>query len=360
MPPLQDEPVWFRQAVRLADLMSDELGVVLIANVKDQTQPLNDYETDSIVSEFLSEAELDGLVAAFEEAGLYCETVLDEEGFLQWLIERRSQFPRRVPIVYNLAQNGTGPARLSLVAGLCRIYGLLLLDSDGHAVAVSQHKFHASMILSRLGFPVISSWWFTRLGWLPEPPPQGLTLIAKPTYESASIGIDEDCVLTMDDTTFDRLTKRLETYRQPLTVQEFIPGFEVEVPVFEAESPEALIAVGIELQRNRNLGHTLLTYRQVFTDQYDFYDFAEVNAASAGRMLDIAKRAFRSLGFSGIARVDFRVRDDGTPLIMETAAKPHITRHSSVAYAVRALGKSQSDLMRFLVGSAARRNAVAA
>jgi len=89
-------PHWFREAVSLADSLSEELGVVLVANVKERTQPLNDYEGDSIITEFLSASELDGLLAAFEEAGLYCEAVLDEQGFLQWLTEKRPQFPSRL------------------------------------------------------------------------------------------------------------------------------------------------------------------------------------------------------------------------------------------------------------------------
>ena len=246
------------------------------------------------------------------------------------------------------------------MAGLCRVYGLPLLDSDGYSVAVSQHKFHASAILSHFGLPAAPSWWLTKQGWWPDKPPDGLRLIAKPTYESASIGISDDSVFTMDDTVEERLAQQLNAYRQPLTVQEFIPGFEVEVPVFDIETPRTLIAVGIELEGSRSLGHRLLTYRQVFADQYSFYNFGEENAASADEMMEIAKRAFKSLGFSGIARVDFRVRPDGTPLIIETASKPHLTAHSSFAYAVRMAGASQSDLMKFLVGSAVRRHGITA
>jgi hypothetical protein len=39
---------------------------------------------------------------------------------------------------------------------------------------------------------------FTETGWWPEPPISGLRLIAKPTYESASIGMQEDSLFEMD------------------------------------------------------------------------------------------------------------------------------------------------------------------
>jgi D-alanine-D-alanine ligase len=348
-------PDWFRETVGIASSVSDRLGVVLVANVKGSTRPLDDYEGDSIITEFLSSSELDDLLNAFEKADVYCEAVVDEQGFLEWLREKRPHFGRQIPLVYNLAQNGTGPARLTLVPGLCRLYGLQLLDSDGYSVAMAQHKFHASAILKHFGLPAARSWWFTPSGWWPQAPPRNLRLIAKPTYDSASIGIDKDSVFTMNDGVDQQLSRRLKQYKQPLTVQEFISGFEVEVPVFEGEIARTVMAVGIELERARNLGDEFMVYERVYTDSYGFYDFADENAESAAKVRALAEQAFRILGFSGIARVDFRVRSDGVPFIIETACKPHITRHSSFSFAVSGFGASQSDLMKFLLGSAAKR-----
>jgi D-alanine-D-alanine ligase len=349
-------PDWFRETASAADSISGRVGVVLVANVKGRTQPIDDYDGDSIITEFLSSVELDDLLAAFEQADVYCESVVDEEGFLDWLRERRPTFPRQIPLVYNLAQNGIGPARLALVPGLCRLHGLRLLDSDGYSVTMSHHKFHTSAILKYFGLPAARSWWFTAEGWWPEPPPRGLRLIAKPTHDSASIGIDKDSVFTMNDGVNTQLERRLELYKQSLTVQEFISGFEVEVPVFETAIPRTLMAVGIQLGDRRHLGDEFMMYEQVYSDRYEFYDFAEENAECAAKTKALAEQAFRILGFSGMARVDFRVRSDGAPFIIETACKPHITKHSSFSFAMCTFGSSQSQLIRFLVGAAAKRH----
>ena len=55
---LHMQPIWF----------SDRVGVVLVANVKGRTKPIDDYDGDSIITEFLSSSELDDLLAAFEQA----------------------------------------------------------------------------------------------------------------------------------------------------------------------------------------------------------------------------------------------------------------------------------------------------
>jgi D-alanine-D-alanine ligase len=348
-------PEWLTTSIRYGEMLSDEVGVVLVANVKGRTKPIDDYEGDSIITEFLSATELDDIVSYFEDAGLYCEALIDEDGFLKWLTEERHRFPRRYPIVYNLAQNGTGPGRLTVVAGLCRLYGIPTVDSDAYTVAIAQHKFHALSLLSHFGLPVARCWSFTKQGWWPEPPPDGLRLLAKPSFESASIGISDESVFEMGSAVGEKLMRLVASYRQPLTVQEFIVGFEIEVPVFEAGGPQTLTTIGIELNGQRDLADRFLTYEQVFSDGYAFYNFADESASVAEEAMTIARRAFYGLGLNGIGRVDFRIGTDGRPLIMEANCKPHVTKHSGFISALRTVGCSGSDLAKFLVGSTAER-----
>jgi D-alanine-D-alanine ligase len=350
-------PKWFVHAVQQGESLINEIGVVLVVNVKGQTQPINDYEGDSIMTEFFSTAELDTIIGYFEAAGIYCEVVLDEQGFLVWVAERRNIFPRRHALVFNLAQNGTGPARFSLVPGICRLFGLPLLDcGDAYTVAITQHKFHSLSLLSNFGLSVARCWSFSMHGWFPGPPPQGLRLIAKLTYDSASIGMSEKSVFDMRTAYEEQLIQLSTEYRQPLTVQEFIPGFEAEVPVFETDDmPGTIGAVGIELHGRRNLAEHVLTYQAVFEDGYEFYDFGDENSRSAQSVQAIAQKAFVALGLSGIARVDFRIRDDGSPFIMEVNSKPQIAHHGTFMYALKMIGQSGRELMKFFVGRAALR-----
>lgn len=349
-------PDWFSQTVELAHERSDELGVLIVANVQGRTVPLDDYETDSIVTEFLTSSELDDLLEGFARSDIYAEAVLDEEGFLDWIAHRRVAFPRRQILVYNLAQNGTGAARLSLVPSLCRLYRLPLLDSSSYSVSLARHKFHSGIVLARHGLPVARSWLYEKRGWVTEPPPLGIYLIAKPTFESASIGIHEESVFRMEPDSATHLDSIVRTFRQPLTVQEFIPGYEAEVPVFEADGPRTIATVGIALDRCRNLGTSFLKYEEVAEDEYQFYDFAFEFKHTAKEAMAIAAEAFRCLGLEGVGRVDFRISVQGSPKIIEIACKPHLTTHSSFAWLIESMDRQYSDLVKFLVGSAIKRH----
>lgn len=343
---------WFNKFVKITERNIDSVGVLIVANIKGQTEPIDDYEGNSIISEFLSTTELDNLVKYFESARIYCQTVIDEQGFTHWLINERHLFPRRHIIVYNLAQNGTGPGRLTTVPGLCRIYNIPLLDSDAYAVAIVHHKFHTLSLLKNFDLPIAPSWYFTKNGWFVKSPPEGARLIAKPCFESASIGVNEDSVFTLDKSSESFLKNKVDIYKQPLTVQQFIEGYEIEVPVFESGHPFTLASIGVGLNKQRILGDKILTYENVFGDQYDFYDFAEENEIIASETRRIAEIAFEGLGMKGMGRIDFRINEKGQIFLMEVNSKPHITKHSSFDFALKKVRLSGQDLVKFLVGAA--------
>jgi D-alanine-D-alanine ligase len=348
-------PDWYSTRIQLCETASADVGVVIVANVKEKTTPLDDYDGDSIITEFLSNQELDDIVEYFESAGLYCDVLIDEQRFLNWLVQGRP-FPRRHAVVYNLAQNGTGPARLTTVAALCRLNRLPLVDSEAYGVALAQHKFHSLSLLSHFGMPVARCWSFGHNGWWPNSPPLDLKLIAKPTFDSASIGVDHASVFQMTGSCAESLLERVKRYRQPLTVQEFVSGYEIEVPVFGADAPQTIAAIGIDLQGRRQLGDEVLTYSSVFDDEYGFYDFADEDPNAANEAMRISRQAFSALGLIGIGRVDFRITSSGRPFIMEVNCKPHITKHSGFMHALSLIGCSGSDLAKYMVGFAVERH----
>lgn len=348
-------PDWFLRCKEVAESLLNLAGVLIVVNVKGKTLPIDDYQGTSIITEFLSGKELDEIVKYFAEANIYAKVIVDEQGFVDWLLNERPNFPRKYCFVYNLAQNGTGSGRLTTIAALCRVYGIPVIDSSPYATAIVHHKYHSLSLLTHFGLPVAKCWGFAKSGWVGGAPPQGLKVIAKPSFESASIGVTDDSVFEVDGSTERRLLEKTAEYRQVLTVQEFVEGFEIEVPVFEAGRPETLCSVGIEFEGKKNLAGRILSYETVFSDDYSFYDLKDLDQAAAKSALETARTAFALLEMSGIGRVDFRLRATGEPLIMEVNSKPHITDHSSFMFALESIGQKGSDLARFLLGSSAIR-----
>lgn len=63
------------------------------------------------------------------------------------------------------------------------------------------------------------------------------------------------------------------------------------------------------------------------------------------RLLQVAKRAYRILGMSGYARMDFRLGADNHPYFLEANPNPDIQRDAELAEAARVDGLEYSALL---------------
>ncbi len=73
-------------------------------------------------------------------------------------------------------------------------------------------------------------------------------------------------------------------------------------------------------------------------------------------VLELARRAGHVMNYADYARVDIRLRDDGVPFFIEMNPLPSLEPDVSHMIAARQLGLTQSDLLRLIIRSAARRN----
>jgi D-alanine-D-alanine ligase len=72
-------------------------------------------------------------------------------------------------------------------------------------------------------------------------------------------------------------------------------------------------------------------------------------AAVAARMQQLAKRVYRSLHMSGYARMDFRLRADGSVFVLEANANPNLTYGEDFAESGHAAGLSYESLLNRIV-----------
>lgn len=340
-------------ACSIAKSVSKRLTVVVVANVNGRTAVDADLDLHTIRNDFFSDLEYTEIVGALQAMGAYVLEYLEEKEFLQDLVGGRLDLGARPhSLVYSTAQKPLGAGRTALVPSICRLYGLPVCNSDPHAVALSRHKFHVQQILQACGISTPASWLFDcRKGWLLERRPSpGTRVIVKATYEAASIGLDEASVRTADDGLEGFLQERSRALKQPVTVQEFVSGYEVEVPVFELNNPFALGAAGIRLEDADRLGERVLTFETVGRDDYQFYDFYELNPRTSEEICRAAEQVFEAIGMRGIGRIDFRIRDTGQWYVTDVTDNPHLTPHGSVASCVQWHGFEYKDVMRSMIG----------
>ena len=63
----------------------------------------------------------------------------------------------------------------------------------------------------------------------------------------------------------------------------------------------------------------------------------------------LAKRTYRALYMSGFARMDFRLRSDGSLFLLEANANPNLSKGEDLADSAKAFGISYAALLKRIV-----------
>lgn len=325
------------------------LTVVVVANRK-QSIDAGDYGGHSVQTEYFSDEELEQIVGAMRSFGVYVRSYFSEDEFIAAVLSGEYEsLPREYKLVYNSAQSGIGPGRKALIPAFCRLHDIPITGSDAYVVSLARHKYHTSCILASAGIPTARTWcYLPGSGWLGRNrPPDGTRVLLKLTYESASIGLTADALRDVDGWLDAAAEAMAQQYEQPLTVQEFISGHEVETPVIGFATPFAPAAIGISKDGRNDLGESFLTYDDVYADRYGFYTYDDPEIAQRVRAAAVA--AFEAVGVRGFGRVDFRIDDRGQIYAFDMSTNPHIICHSSYAFLFQASGRRYEDVAGLLL-----------
>lgn len=332
--------------------LANDIAVFSVANVKDAT---DGYATEfDRRTEYFSESELDDIVGAFRACGFYCDVFLNETDFMQWVMAQgHKRFPRSKILVYNTAQSGRGAGRKSLMPAFCALHGVTTLNANAYAVSLARHKFHVNAILRGVGIPSADAWWYLGEGrWLGDRrPPDGMQVISKSTYESASIGISAASLFEMGSSARALLDQTFSELEQPVVVQQFIEGTEAETPVVVDRELLVLDPTGISIDAKRDLGVEFLHFERVAVDDYGFYAYRDTSPDVVERLRQTAAVTAEALQLEGFCRVDARIDTKGSPFVIDVSTTPHLIPHSTYGFTFQNKG-GMARMMAALAGLA--------
>ncbi len=180
-------------------------------------------------------------------------------------------------------------------------------------------------------------------------------LFVKSATEDASLGIAQASVV--DD--FVRLRERVQFVHEQIgsdaLVEEYIEGRELYVGML---GNERLTRLPVWEMRFGSLPESrpAIATRKVKWDR-EYQRRYEITTRAAEELpppvlqqLDrLSRRIYRALHLSGYARIDFRVRDDGSVFMLEANANPNLTRDEDFAESARAAGIEYRELLERLM-----------
>jgi D-alanine-D-alanine ligase len=176
-------------------------------------------------------------------------------------------------------------------------------------------------------------------------------LFVKSATEDASLGIAQASVV--ED--MARLRERVQFIHEQIgsdaLVEEYIEGRELYVGVL---GNDRLTRLPIWEMRFGSLPESLpaIATRKVKWDRsyqrrYDITTSAatELSPPVLQTLDRLSRRIYRALHLSGYARIDFRVRPDGSVFMLEANANPNLTREEDFAESARAAGVGYQNLL---------------
>ena len=176
-------------------------------------------------------------------------------------------------------------------------------------------------------------------------------LIAKSLYEEASLGIAEASVVTNDEKLVERVAFMHDKIGSDAILEQYIDGRELYVGVLGNHRLRVLPALELNIGKLRPDAPRIATRRAKWDPAYQ--QRRDVRLAPAKdlppevlrTLLQVTKRAYRLLGLSGYARMDFRLGADNRPYFLEANPNPDIAREAELAEAAQLDGLDYPALL---------------
>lgn len=243
---------------------------------------------------------------------------------------------------------GDGALR-PIVRTILEARGARLIGATARAATLADDKVGAKARLAAAGVPVPEGVVVTRL---PVELPPGLDgpLVVKAAWEHMSRGLG---VAATREEAAARARELLERTGQAVLVERLVPGRELGVSLLAG--PDGLEALP-PVEWRLGAPDAVLTHALKFADRPPPPEPAELDDETVSRLARVAVRAFEALELADYARVDLRLRADGSPVVLEVNARPSLEPDEALARSAALAGLDHAALCARILEAAAARH----
>ena len=236
------------------------------------------------------------------------------------------------------------------VQGLLQLMGVPYVGNGVLASSLAMEKSKAKAVFRDAGLRVANELVIERTNWKLNPQGElarakafaNFDVFVKPSRSGSSVGV----TLVKDQGDLAAAIELALGLDQTALVEERVFGREVECSVLEKPSGELVVSVAGEIVVT---GREFYDYEAKYLDGgADLLVPTSLSAAELSQMQDLAIKAFRALGCSGLARTDFFLTDSGF-VLTEVNTMPGFTPISMYPSLFAASGISYPELVETLI-----------
>jgi D-alanine-D-alanine ligase len=291
-------------------------------------------------------------------------------------LEAKEDFPERLrqirpDIVFNIAEGFHGVNREAHVPAICEFFGIPYSGSDPFTLSLCLDKARTKETLTFHGIPTPRFVVVESVEDLKGAAAKklNLPLFVKPLHEGSSKGIT-DSNLCFDRKHLIRQTEfLLENYKQPVLVEEYLPGKEFTCAVLgNGAEATVLPIVGMNFETLPKGALPIYSFDAKFVwdrpeNPLDIFQCpARITRELQASIERVTLDAFRVLGCRDWARIDVRLDASGVPNVLEVNPLPGIlpdpADNSCLPKAARAAGIGYEELIQNCLKYAAARQGV--
>jgi D-alanine-D-alanine ligase len=180
-------------------------------------------------------------------------------------------------------------------------------------------------------------------------------LFVKSSTDDASLGIAQASVVEDAARLKERIEFVFEQNKSDVLVEEYIEGRECYVGVIGNERLSRLPVWELDFG-SMPANQSAIATRKVkwdldYRERYGIGSHPAVDLPpGVEAQLDrLSRRIYRALGLTGFARMDFRLRADGSVFALEANANPHLAAHEDFARSAAATGMAYPALLERII-----------
>lgn len=261
---------------------------------------------------------------------------------------------KSLDLVFNVAEGDAGRNRESQVPIILEMLRVPFAGSDGLTLGLTLDKVLTKKILISEGIntPKFAELSDPSQSWKVD---LAYPLIAKPRYEGSSKGMRKASLVNTPQELEAQAKWLIETYKQPVLVEEFIEGREFTVAVIGNDPPEAQPVVQIKIEGVLDLGRLFYTFEHIRSGA-DYVCPAPIEDGLRCQLEDLALRTYAAVECLDFGRVDFRVDRQGRPYVLEINPLPSLSGEDVFMFIANAQGLSYDQIITRVVDAALVRN----
>jgi D-alanine-D-alanine ligase len=260
---------------------------------------------------------------------------------------------RRPDVAFNLLEEFRGETRYDyFVASDLESMGIPFTGCNPRGLILARDKALAKKVLHyhRIRTPDFAV--FPRGRRVRRPASLRFPLIVKSLVEEASLGIAQASVVEDERSLAERVEFVHERVGTDAIAESFIEGRELYVGVVGTRRLTVLPPWELHFSKVPEGAPRIATRRAKWDRAYQKKWGIDSGAAKdlpdgvATRIADVSRRAYRALGLSGYARIDYRLTPGGDLHLLEANPNPQIAKGEDFADSAKAAGISYEALLR--------------